>query len=148
MPLLFNGPLRTARNSVVITVVGGCHHGNGSDHFCGQTADIVIATRSSSTFRRGDQSTLKNVNADGLEYAACVSAAGLELFFTRIPMGDRSPGIYRSSRPNTWSAFSIAQRVTAATGFVEGPTLSPDEKQLYYHRKDGTRHVIYCVTRK
>jgi hypothetical protein len=115
---------------------------------CPQTADIVIATRSSSTFRRGDQSALNNINTDVLEYAACVLADGLELFFTRIPKGASSLGIYRSSRRNTRSAFSIAQRVTAATGFVEGPTLSPDEKQLYFHRKDGNRHVIYCATRK
>jgi hypothetical protein len=34
-----------------------------------------------------------------------------------------------------------------ATGFVEGPTLSPDEKSLYYHKREGGVFVIYRVTR-
>jgi hypothetical protein len=51
----------------------------------------------------------------------------LELFFTRLE--GSSPVLY------------------AATGFVEGPTLLPDEKSLYYHKREGSLFVIYRVTR-
>ncbi|GMV58041.1 MAG: hypothetical protein AMXMBFR72_11530 [Betaproteobacteria bacterium] len=30
----------------------------------------------------------------------------------------------------------------------EPPTLSPDERRLYYHRKDAARYVLYRVTRR
>jgi hypothetical protein len=30
---------------------------------------------------------------------------------------------------------------------VEGPTLAPDEKSLYYHKREGDRFVLYRVTR-
>jgi hypothetical protein len=35
----------------------------------------------------------------------------------------------------------------AATDFLEGPTLSPDEKSLHYHKREGSLFVIYRVTR-
>jgi hypothetical protein len=41
----------------------------------------------------------------------------------------------------------VPRRIQAATGFVEGPTLSPDEKSLYYHKRESSLFVIYRVTR-
>lgn len=47
----------------------------------------------------------------------------------------------------------IAQRsgegfqLTALEGFVEAPTLSPDERSLYYHKKEGAKFVIYRASR-
>jgi hypothetical protein len=57
--------------------------------------------------------------------------------------------IYRSTRSGTAAAFDAPQLVSAITGFVEGPALSPDEKSLYYHREiPGTgRFELYRVTR-
>ena len=41
----------------------------------------------------------------------------------------------------------LIQKIQAATGFVEGPTLSPDEKSLCYHKREGSLLVIFRVTR-
>ena len=62
----------------------------------------------------------------------------------RLPEGCRS-GV--AVRTDTSSPFGTAKRIRAATGFVEGPTLSPDEKSLYYHKREGSLFVIYEVTR-
>ena len=43
--------------------------------------------------------------------------------------------------------LTLTQKITAATGFVEGPALSPDEDSLYYHKREGNLFVIYRVTR-
>ena len=115
------------------------------------TADLVIATRHGSGFSRDERSTklLAQVNTSALEYAACISADGLELFFTRFdPTAKTTPmAIYRSVRPGLNQAFGPCQRVSAITGFVEGPTISTDGKRLYYHRKERGSHVIFMVRR-
>jgi hypothetical protein len=41
----------------------------------------------------------------------------------------------------------VPQKIQAATGFVEGPSLSADEKSLYYHKREADLFVIYRVTR-
>jgi hypothetical protein len=56
------------------------------------TADLVIAQKDGSKFQRLPNSNeiLKNINTDALEYAACISADELELYFTRtkvLPIG-------------------------------------------------------------
>jgi hypothetical protein len=43
--------------------------------------------------------------------------------------------------------FGAPQRVVAAAGFVEAPTLSADGRSLYVHSKDGNRFVIYRASR-
>jgi hypothetical protein len=110
-------------------------------------ADIVVAVRGDAGFRRlsGSAELLKNVNTDALEYAACISPDELELFFTRV--GKNGPAIYRATRKSVTKPFDPPERVAAIRGFVEAPTLSPDGLSLYYHMKEGERHVIYRVTR-
>jgi WD40-like Beta Propeller Repeat len=114
-----------------------------------RTADIVFAERAGPAFARSTRSTeiLGNVNTDMLEYAPSVSADGLELFFTRLDPSRRSPRVFRSARRSPDQAFGPPQPVAAITGFAEAPTLSPDGRALYFHRKDGDRFVIYRVTR-
>ncbi len=112
-----------------------------------QAPDIVIAVREGASFRRLNESAalLKNVNTAALEYAACISPDELELFFTRLePAG---LVIYRTTRKTVKDAFEQPERVVAATGFVEAPTLSPDGLSLYYHKRVGDHFVIYRVTR-
>ena len=41
----------------------------------------------------------------------------------------------------------MPELVAAIRGFVEAPTFSPDERALYYHRKDGDRFVLFRVAR-
>ncbi len=114
-------------------------------------ADIVIAVRSGGDFSRAPDSDtiMANVNTAALEYAAAISADGLELFFTRLDTPTSEPRIYRAVRASATGAFGAPQRVGAITGFVEGPALSPDGKSLYYHRRNpGTGlFEIYRVTR-
>lgn len=113
-----------------------------------ETADILIASWNGTSFVRNSNSftIMDQVNTTWcLEYAPAISDSGLELFFTRLDGDDAA--IYVTKRADTSSAFGEPTKVTAAAGFVEGPTLSPDEKSLYYHKKETDRFVIYRVTR-
>lgn len=118
-------------------------------------ADLVIAQRQDDGFTRANDSAglLANVNTAAWEYAAAVSADGLELFFTRADIG-RTPGnrlaepkIFRAARPSLDEPFGCPARVGALDGFVEAPALSPDARALYYHRLENGRFRIYRVTR-
>jgi hypothetical protein len=112
------------------------------------TADIVIAERSGTGFSRLGNSAaiLQQVNTPSLlEYAPSISASGLELFFTRLEGSDAA--IYTATRTDTSSPFGAPRKIQAITGFAEGPTLSPDEKSLYYHKRESNLFVIYRVTR-
>ncbi len=115
-------------------------------------ANIAIAVNSGSGFTRDPNSTtiMANVNTNNdLEYAPAISADGLELFFTRLNQDISESHIYRTVRSDTSSPFGVPQLVSAIEGHVEGPTLSPDGKSLYYHRvntQTGLRE-IYRVTR-
>lgn len=113
-------------------------------------AKIVVADRQGLGFvRRADSgSLLSAVNGQGLNYAPSISVDGLELFFTRVAnMSGATPAIYRSTRPDTKSAFATPELVVAATGFVEAPSLSADEHLLYFHQRVNGSFVIYCVRR-
>ena len=113
-----------------------------------RSADLFIATRQGDGFVRAANSDalLRNVNSEALEYAACISADGRTLFFTRL--AGRSPAIYVAQRPHAAAPFEKPKRLAAADGFVEAPSLSPDERSLYYHRRDGALFVIYRLTRQ
>ena len=116
-----------------------------------ETADIVIAEREGNGFRRRADSgqIMHNVNSAVLEYAPCISADGLTLFFTRLRNGlGASPAIYMAHRSNATEPFGSPLKLVAIEGFVEAPTLSPDEKSLYYHRRESGKFVLYRVTRK
>ncbi len=114
-----------------------------------QTADIVVAQRRGSSFERSSNSDLlmANINSGALEYAPCISADGLTLFFTRADKGLLGRvAILVATRSSISTRFDEPIVLSAIDGFVEGPTLSPDERSLYYHRKDGDRFVIYRAT--
>ena len=124
---------------------------SGGNAFPG-SADIAIAIASGNGFARDPNSTdiLANVNMTiDLEYAPTISADGRELFFTRLNLNSSQARIYRATRASSNTAFAAPQLMSAITGFVEGPTLSPDEKSLYYHRENTGigRFEIYRVTR-
>jgi hypothetical protein len=116
-----------------------------------RSAQIVIAERQGSQFRRkaNSDAIMRTINTDALEYAACISADGRSLFFNRTRTGlFGGTALFLATRPDTASPFGIPQRLEAITGFVEGAALSPDERSLYYHRKDGARFVLYRVTKR
>ena len=111
-----------------------------------RTARILVAHRSGNTFVRdpAGSALLQTVNSSGLNYAPALTADELEIFFTRVSSG---PGIYQASRMRVTDAFGPAARIAAIEGFVEAPTLSPDGKALYFHKKEDGHLVLYRVTR-
>lgn len=99
--------------------------------------------------RDGDRFTLdpngatimKNVDS-GFEYAAAISADGLELYF------NRGPRIMVASRDSADKPFGKPQLLRAINGFVEGPSISLDRKELFFHKKvDSTCCMIFRATR-
>jgi len=112
-----------------------------------QWAHILLARRNGNVFVRSADSDriMKTINAGTLNYAPATSASGLEIYFTRVsPSG---PAIYLASRSDTSAPFGEPGKIEAASGFVEGPTLSPDEKSLYYHKRENGHFVIYRLSR-
>ena len=115
-----------------------------------ESADLLFATQQDSGFVRSADSgrILATVNTPALEYAPAIRADGLELFFTRVEsITTGTPALWRTSRPTPQDAFGMPERVTAASGFVEGPTLSPDGRSLYFHRLENGTFRICRVTR-
>ena len=108
---------------------------------------ILFARRSGNTFVRdpASASILKAIDSNAWNYAPATSASECEIFFTRV--GPLGPAIYMAKRANKMQPFQEPLRLSAITGFVEGPTLSPDELSLYYHKKENGRFAIYRVTR-
>ncbi len=116
-----------------------------------ERADMAIAVRTGNGFERHPESDviLGQANTRALEYAPSISADELELFFTRLePGGSMSPSIFRSVRGDPDDVFRTGELVSAAQGFVEGPSLSLDGSVLYYHKLEDGVFVIYKVTRK
>jgi hypothetical protein len=117
------------------------------------TADLIIAKKNGPGFQRLANSNviLKNINTDALEYAACISADELELYFTRIQLpftATSSPEILVASRQNINEAFSSPVKIKSITGFAEAATISPDQRNLYYHKKENNKFVLYMVRKK
>lgn len=115
-----------------------------------ETADIVIARRTATGFQRvrDGPEIMKHINTSALEYAPCISADGLTLLFTRArPDSGVAPSIYWSRRTSTTDSFGPPARLVTLEGFVEAPTLSPDEKSLYFHKLESGRFVIYRASR-
>lgn len=110
-------------------------------------ANIVLFERQGSGFVRAANSDqiMQQLNSGSVAYAPAVSRSGLEIFFNRVENG--TPLIYTASRTATTLPFGPPQRVASIDGLAEGPTLSPDEKSLYYHRLEGSQYVLYRVTR-
>ena len=116
-----------------------------------ETADLVVAERRGAGFvRRPDSAELlRNVNTEALEYAPCISADGLTLLFTRARLGllGGSAAIFIAQRARSTEPFGPPARLAALEGLVEAPTLTPDERAIYFHKKDGARYVIYRASK-
>lgn len=115
-----------------------------------QAASIVMADRQGTGFMRRTDSALllARVNNSDLNYAPSISVDGLELYFTRASMASgATPAIYRTTRPDTHSAFAAPEPVSGATGFVEAPSLSADGHLLYFHKLVNGTFVIFHLRR-
>ncbi len=97
---------------------------------------------------------MQNINTDELEYAACISRNGLELFFTRLSRESFKRGhpksmIMRARRASRAAPFGKPEEVRAIghDDFVEGPSLSANERGLYYHKHIGKKFRLFRVVR-
>jgi hypothetical protein len=118
------------------------------------TADLVIATKSNTGFQRLPNSAaiMNNINTDdALEYAACISVDQLELYFTKLLLPitpNSSPEILVSTRQHINEPFGPPSKITSITGFVEAATIAPDQKTLYFHKKENNKHGLYMIKKK
>lgn len=118
-----------------------------------QSADLVLAGKTPTGFARLPDSAalLRNVNTSALEYAASIASDGLSLYFTRVqvPLTAISmPEILVATRHTPTDAFGQPKRITSITGFAEAPTIAPDGKRLYFHRRENNVFTLFMVSRK
>ena len=117
------------------------------------SADLVIAEKNGTGFQRlgNSSSLLKDINTAALEYAACISVNQLELYFTRLDLPVTStsePKIFVSTRDKTTDPFRQPTKIEEINGFVEAATIAPDQRTLYYHKKENDKHELYLITKK
>ncbi len=100
--------------------------------------------------RRTDSSKIMaSVNTGKLQYAACISRDQKTLYFTRLSAGlPPRIGIFVAHRSSVNAPFETPMKVEACDGFVEAAALTPDEKTIYFHRKDGSKYRLYRTTLK
>jgi Tol biopolymer transport system component len=112
-----------------------------------QWAKILFARRTGDKFVRDQQSAtiMSQVNGGVLNYAPATTESQCEIFFTRA--NATGPAIYEASRTARDQPFQNVRRIDAITGFAEAPTVSPDGRALYFHKKENDRFVLYRVTR-
>ncbi len=88
---------------------------------------------------------------DHLQYAAAISADELTLYFNRV-QGPMSPfsraRIWVTHRSNRDEPVGPPRLIHACAGFVEGATVAPDNRAIYYHKLDGQHFVIERLERK
>lgn len=116
------------------------------------TADLRLARWQDGRFELSatDDALFRALNTSALEYAAALSADGLTLAFTRLeghmPFVRTSIWIARRGALN--APFDAPMQLDVIDGdWVEGPTFSPDDRAIYYHRKIGGHYAIWRVSR-
>ncbi len=118
-------------------------------------SDLELRRKEGTAFRKfvpGDY-FLRNVNTPALEYAPAISADESELFFTRSSLrrqnGKLQPyfRIMVATRTKSTEPFGTPRVLAGLTGLIEGPTLSLDKSELFFHRKLGDKFVIFRAER-
>ena len=118
-----------------------------------KSADLFIASRHDGSWARDPRSAgiLQEINTpDHLEYAAAISADGLTLYFNRVatPLGsDSNPRIWVARRGAVGQPFGLPRCIRAIDGFVEGATVAPGDRTIYYHKKENGCFVLYRISR-
>ncbi len=121
-----------------------------------KTSDLQVAQWVEGRFERRDDSDqiFRNINTEELEYAPSLSADQLQLSFTRskIKIIDGKfrgmvSRILMANRRSTNEPFGKPRWIKAITGLVEGSTVTPDNKILYYHKKEAGTFHLYQVRR-
>jgi hypothetical protein len=115
-----------------------------------ETADLVVAGRHGDGFEReaASDAIFAQVNTADLEYAPALSADERTLVFTRADAGLRGRvSLYVAARASVSSSFDPPARLAELEGLVEGATFVPDGRAIYFHRRDGSRYVLYVARR-
>lgn len=120
-------------------------------------ADILFVQRRNGEYVYDEarvKAVMDNINTPDLEYAESISADGRELFFVRLAAADLKKGkirsqILRATRADASGPFNAPEPITAigSEDFVEAPSISPDGRELFYHKREGEKFRIYKVTR-
>jgi hypothetical protein len=125
--------------------------------FAGQpwpdTADIGLALRGEDGpffVPVGTKEKMAAINTAALEYAACGSRDGRELFFSRA-QGSAENGFRfslllarREEASQPWGSIQLI--ADGGSDVLEAPALSPDGRLLYYHRPhQGVFHIWVCT---
>ncbi len=124
-----------------------------------QDSDLLFARRQNGRYVFDETEAMRimqNINTPDMEYAASISGDGLELFFTRTSLTDiKEAGalhsqIMHATRSRLDQPFSQPQTIDAIGkgNFVEGPSIGPHGKDLYYHKREGEKFKLYKVTRR
>ncbi len=108
-----------------------------------ETADVVdgLIVRPGIDTRR-----LGSLALNDLQYAACQSRDGLELFFTSSA-AHGTPSIFMAFRQRRSEPFGRPQLLDGLGMHAEAPALSPDEGWLYFHAKTPYGFGIYRARR-
>jgi len=120
-------------------------------------SDIMLATKKDENFVYDEgvsKQFLANINTPDLEYAESLSTDGKEIFLTKLKRADLEKGIRKSSimqatRSSLLDPFGTPKPILSigSEDFVEGPSISNDGKELYYHKLVGEKFQIFKVTR-
>jgi Tol biopolymer transport system component len=141
----FDSSVSADDNSLYVSV--GTYQGSSS---IPSTASIALYDRGATGFVL-DPNTKKLLAAvnkkNTLTYAADISSDDKELFYTQLRLPSGQPSIYSATRSKLTQPFGHVQRVTAATGFVEAPSVSSDGRTLYFHKVVAGHYEIYEATR-
>jgi hypothetical protein len=114
-------------------------------------SDIFMAIKTNGVFKKSDDNLFENINTGALEYAACISSDMLEFYFTRLqlPIKESSLSqIFVSTRNSVDEKFGLPYRIKEITGFSEAPTISPDQKKIYYHKNESGKFVLYMIRKE
>lgn len=133
-----------SKDGNVLFSVDGRFDQNGGPY----ESNFISVIKRNHVFQRSDDTIFKNINTNALEYAACLSSDILELYFTRVeaPLSDLSmPQIYVAIRNSVNEPFHNPYKLETVTGFVEGPSISPDNQIIYYHKKENGKFLLYMV---
>lgn len=114
-----------------------------------KSADIFVARRKGGAFERLPNSSriMANVNTPALEYAPSTTQDGLHLYFTRMNPATQTATIEHAQRRSLNDPFGPSATVKAIKGFVEAPSVTPDDKVLFYHAKVGDAYRIFVVSK-
>ncbi len=93
--------------------------------------------------------TMANINTSALQYAPCISADGLELYFTRARLVSTGAllQIMVATRGSVNDPFGKPRVLSALTGFIEAPTISMDKEEMFFHKLVGGKFAIFRAAR-